>query len=290
MAVKIRDYQCSYGNSVGISAEITEGLGLEFPDAYQHADTMKILARAIKEHDGAGFCLLPFCRTVESEAMGAKINMGDAKSCPRAGEYICTKIEEVMDLPDIDFTKGRISELLKAAGELKDEGEVVAVEVTGPFTMLNNIIDARFVFKALRKEPEKLYAVLNKLADQLLLYVDEIKKRGVDIVILSDSAGALNILGPKFLAQVTEAFTYGFAKKLEEKADENLIFMVCPKFIYALIDTGHAEYVDYDFGHRVDFLEAMLAMKGKAKFAGQVCIKDIGVSLPTGKFKEMVLK
>lgn len=290
MARQIRDFKCGYGNSVGISSEVTEGLGLQFPDAYCHADTMKVLARAVKEHDGAGFCLLPFCRTVEAEAMGAHINLGDANSCPRAGDYICTKVEQVMDLPDIDFTKGRISEVLKAAGELKDEGEVVAVEITGPFSMLNNIIDARFLFRALRKEPEKLYAVLEKLADQLLLYVDEIKKQGADIIIVSDSAGAVNILGPKLMAQVADDFTYGFAKRLAAAADENTIFLLCPKFALALIDTDHAEYVVHDFGHRIDFLDAMLQMKGKAKMAGQACIKNIGVSLADGRFKELVLK
>ena len=73
---EIREYKCTYSNSVGISAEVTSGLGLEFPDAYMHSETMQILARAIKEHDEADFCLLPFCRTVEAEAMGAVLNYG----------------------------------------------------------------------------------------------------------------------------------------------------------------------------------------------------------------------
>jgi hypothetical protein len=40
----------------------------------------------------------------------------------------------------------------------------------------------------------------------------------------------------------------------------------------------------------VDFLEAMLNMRGKVKFAGQVCIKNIGVTLANGKFQELILK
>ncbi len=290
MARQIRDFECGYDNSVGISAEVTAGLDLDFPDAYLHADTMKILARAVKEAEGSDFCLVPFCRTVEAEAMGAHINMGDEKSCPRAGDYICTKIEEVMDLPDIDFSKGRIREVLQAAKELKDEGEVVAVEIAGPFTVLNNIIDARYLFKALRREPEKMYAAMEKLATQSLLYIDEIKKTGADIVIVSDSAGTVNILGPKLMAEVTDNFTHGFVKRMAEKADENIIFLLCPKFAYALVDTDNADIVVHDFGERIDFLEAMLKMKGKAKVAGQACIKNIGASLANGKFRELVLK
>ena len=104
---EIREYKCTYSNSVGISAEVTSGLGLEFPDAYMHSETMQILARAIKEHDGADFCHLDpagiadfkvfcifqggqfpaglgclfggfFCRTAHKEQQGQR-----KKPCPR---------------------------------------------------------------------------------------------------------------------------------------------------------------------------------------------------------------
>ena len=65
---EIREYKCTYSNSVGISAEVTDGLGLEFPDAYMHSDTMQTLAKAIKAHDRADFCLLPFCRMCRPES------------------------------------------------------------------------------------------------------------------------------------------------------------------------------------------------------------------------------
>lgn len=290
MVCRIRDFDCGYGNSVGISPEVTADLGLEFPDAYLHASTMKTLARAVREHDGAGFCLLPFCRTVEAEAMGADINLGNADSCPRAGSYICTEIDELMELPGIDFSKGRIHETLRAAGELKAEGDVVAFEIAGPFSLLNNVIDARVLFRALRKQPQNVYAVLEKLACQLLLYVDEIKKRKADIIIVSDSAGAPSILGPKMTEQVVENFACDFVRHLAAKADENTIFLLCPKLVFALIDTGHAEFVSHDLGRRVDYLEALLEMKGTAKLAGQTCIKNIDVELGNGVFEEVIVK
>ena len=61
---EIKDFNCTYDNSAGISGAVTEGLGLTFPDAYLHADTMAKLSKALKEYDGAGFCELPFCHTV----------------------------------------------------------------------------------------------------------------------------------------------------------------------------------------------------------------------------------
>ena len=140
---EIREYKCTYSNSVGISAEVTSGLGLEFPDAYMHSETMQILSKAIKEHDGADFCLLPFCRTVEAEAMGAILNYGDANTGPRAKDPICSTCDDVLALPDVDVTKGRMAEVLDACAKMKAEGETVCLEVTGPFTMLNALMEPR---------------------------------------------------------------------------------------------------------------------------------------------------
>lgn len=286
----IREYKCTYSNSVGISAEVTAGLGLEFPDAYMHSDTMQTLARAIKKHDDSDFCLLPFCRTVEAEAMGAVLNYGDANTGPRAKDPICSNMDEVLALPEIDFSKGRIREVLDACAQLKREGENVCLEVTGPFTILNALMEPRLVFKAYRKDREKMVAVFNKLGDQLLDYIKEGKKSGVDVFIFSDSAGSLDILGPKFLTNAVEDFYYPFLLKVRELMDDTCIFLLCPKFIYAMVDTGYAEFTEHQLEEGVDFLKAMLEMKGKASIAGQVCIKNVGVKLAHGKFRELTLK
>ena len=121
---EIKDFNCTYDNSAGINGEVTEGLGLTFPDAYLHADTMAKLSRALKEHDGAAFCELPFCHTVEAEAMGGLVNYGNDKTGPRAKEYICTKTEELLELQPIDFSKGRIHEVLQYHLERTDRRPV----------------------------------------------------------------------------------------------------------------------------------------------------------------------
>ena len=287
---EIREYKCTYSNSVGISAEVTEGLGLEFPDAYMHSDTMQILAKAIKAHDDADFCLLPFCRTVEAEAMGAVLNYGDANTGPRAGDPICESCEDVLALPDVDVTKGRMSEVLDACAKLKAEGETVCLEVTGPFTMLNALMEPRKVFKAYRKDHEGMVKVLEKLGASLLEYIEAGKEAGVDVIIFSDSAGAPELLGPKFMTQAVEDFYHPFLKKIEGLMDESCIFLLCPKFAYAVIDTGYGEFRDHQLEEGTDFLKAMLQMKGEVKIAGQVCIKNIGVRLANGRFREIILK
>jgi hypothetical protein len=57
-----------------------------------------------------------------------------------------------------------------------------------------------------------------------------------------------------------------------------------------VIDTGFGEFRDHQLDEGVDFLQAMLQMRGKAKIGGQVCIKNIGVKLANGWFREIALK
>ena len=287
---EITEYKCTYSNSVGISAEVTEGLGLEFPDAYMHSGTMQTLAKAIKKHDSADFVLLPFCRTVEAEAMGAVLNYGDANTGPRAKDPICETCADVLALPAIDAAKGRMAEVIDACANMKAEGETVCLEVTGPFTILNALMEPRKVFKAYRKDQEGMKQVLAKLGDDLLAYIKAGKEAGVDVFIFSDSAGAPELIGPKFLTMAMEDFYHPFLNKVSELMDESCIFLLCPKFAYAMIDTGFAEFADHQLEPGVDFLQAMLDMRGRVKLAGQVCIKNIGVHLAHGRFREMILK
>ena len=135
--------------------------------------------------------------------MGGIINLGNEIAGPRAGGYVCTDVEEILNLPDMDFTKGRIQETLLACKKLREEGEHVVFEVAGPFTILNVLIDARYVFKGMRKKPEVMEKVFWKLGDQILKYMELVKEYGGDLISYADSSGGVNILGPKMMEDVT---------------------------------------------------------------------------------------
>ena len=287
--IKIRDFKCGYSNAVGVSHDVTCGLDLDFPDAYKHRDTMAALARAIKEHDGAGYCLLPFCRTVEMEAQGGNVNYGDGNTGPRAAAPVCEKAEDFLALPDIDFSSGRIREVLEACRMLADSGEHVCLEITGPWTQMQSLMESRLVIKMQRKQPELMLEIMNRIGSQLLRYVDEARACGVEVITYSDSAGSLDILSPKIMEQSTRTFTYPFVKQLVEHIDETMVLQLCPKFAYALIDTGLAEVRIHELGGKVDFFEAILQLRGQLNVVGQTCIKNIGATIADGRIRELVL-
>lgn len=286
---EIKDFNCTYDNSAGIRLEVTKGLGLTFPDAYCHCDTMVTLSKAMKEKDRAVICELPFCHTLEAEAMGGIINLGNEIAGPRAGEYVCTDVEEILNLPDMDFSKGRIYETLLACKKLREQGEHVVFEVAGPFTILNVLMDARYVFKGMRKKPEVMEKVFWKLGNQILKYIELVKEHGGDLISYADSSGSVNILGPKRMEDVTLKFTYPFLKQAEQLVDEKTMILLCPKTTLALIGTEKARFVVHKLNEPIGYAQACINMVGKAHFAGQMCIKNVGYQLNNGIFKEVKL-
>lgn len=286
---KIIDFRCRYNDEVGVSKEIIEATGLKFPEAYKKWDTMVKLSLALKENNNSPFCFLPFCHTVEGEALGGIINLGDENIGPRAKEYICKSPEEILDLPEIDYSKGRISEVLKACKYLREKGEEVVLYISGPFTILNMLIDPKYVFKAFRKNPELIKEILLKLQKEIVSFVSEAQKVGVNIISYSDPTGGVNIIGPKLAEQLVEMFTYPLLKEIERTFTNNELILLCPKTTFALLGTEKAVWEDIHLESNIGYSEAVLKVKGQAKFCGQMCIKNKDFKLKNGIFKAVKL-
>ncbi len=285
----ISDFRCTFDNSIGISPEITKDLKLSFPDAYMHADTMVKIAYAMKQKEGAAFCMLPFCHTVEAEAMGGIVNMGDGNFGPRAKEYCCTSAAELLELPAIDYSKGRIHEVLEACQILREQGEHVALMISGPFTIFNVLIDPKYVFKAMRKQPELMRDVFQKIEKELLRFIKVAISYGADMISYADSSGGVNILGPKMAEQVVKDFTYDFLKKAAELVDGKAMLLLCPKTTLALIGMEKACYVDHELSEVLRYGDACIAMIGQVPVAGQMCIKNISYRLENKNLREIKL-
>lgn len=286
---KIVDFKCTYNNSAGINEEVTQNLKLSFPQAYKHCETMTLIAKELKKHDNAAFCELPFCHTLEGEAMGGIINYGDEKIGPRAKEYVCKSAEDVLNLKSIDFTKGRISEVLKACTCLRNEGQNIVLEVSGPFTILNVLMDATRAFKIFRKEPEKMKQIFDKFQSEILNFIEEGQRAGANLISFADSSGGVNILGPKMMKESVEMFTYPFLKKAEKIIDDKTILLLCPKTTFALLGTNKASLYDIELSKPMKYGEGCIEVIGKTKIVGQMCIKNISYELTEGKIKGIKL-
>ena len=288
--MKLIDYKCRHLNGSESESAAIESSGLKFPEAHCNAKDIAVLSKSIKLAQNGSFCCVPFCHTVEGEAMGATINLGDAVNGPRAKSYCCDSLESVLDLPDIDLSTGRISEVIKASAQLKAEGEEVVLYLSGPFTILNVLVDPTKVFKTFRKKPEVMIDVFDKLEVQLLNYVKAMKNAGVTIVSYADSSGGLNILGPRFFEKTMEHFTVKFLEKLSDLLGDDGLVILCPKTTLGLISSGRANWGFVNVLPKISYQESIIMAKGKAKFIGETCLKNTSYKVRNGMIRSVMLE
>ncbi len=213
----------------------------------------------------------------------------DGKFGPRVAAYAYQSVEELTTLSDIDFSQGRIREVLKACQILKAQGERVVLEISGFMTVLNSLIDPTKIFVAWRKDAATVEKILRIIADNLYPYFVEAKKSGVDIISYADPVGSVRIMGPKYTEIIAKDFNLPLLKKAAALADENCIIHLCPKTSLILLGLELAEKKEIPFSKNIKYAEACLNTIGKEKIIGQSCIKDSQGVLSHGTIKALYL-
>lgn len=287
---QIRDYACSYHYVMGIDTKIESDLNLIFPDCYKERESMAKIASYKRQSNNMDICILPFCHTVEAEALGGDINFGDSVNGPRARSYIYSSMEEMENIGQIDFSKGRVREVLEACRILKKEGQDVILEISGPVTILNVLLDPKYIYKAMRKKPELMKLVYDKLEKVILDFTKEAIEVGVDIISYADSTASVGILGPKMAEDMTRIFTYAMLKKMEKIVKDKCLVHLCPKTTFALLGCDLAHFEDLEQEDDLTYGKALLSSKGRTVFLGDRCINKLGQKLRVNKIRKVVLE
>lgn len=275
----IREYVCAE-QAAQLPPAVVQDIRLTFPDAYCLRGGMVRLAMAVRAAAGSAVCVLPFCHTVEAEAMGADIRYGDRHCGPRAGKLVCTGAEEVLALPEVDFTRGRIAEVLAACRMLCEKGEPVVLEISGPLTILNCLMEPHRLFRALRKQPEDMRAVLDRIRSVLQAYICRAEAQGVRWFSFADPLGDVRIVGPNTVEQLTRDFTVPLLKYLSGHTQPDTLISLCPKTALALTGCGCAAWECHALSSPMPYPNACLEVMGRVKFTGQACIKNTKTKLP----------
>lgn len=286
----IQDFLCMPGNAEEKLRELIREEQLPIPEIYTESREIMRFSLLEKEKNKKEYCTIPFDHTLEAQAMGGRIRYGNEIAGPRAEQYICQELEEILELPDIDFGKGRLNEVMKACRGLKKNGYEILFQISGPYTVLNTLIDLKKVLKGMRKQPDLILKIFEKLNSTLLCLIEEARQSGVELFSYADSAGGLNILGPRWLEWSTEQFTYKFLKEAARRMGQEALVILCPKTALALRGMGLARIEEEHVPKEVSYGKACILMKEKAQFIGQTCINQSRTVLKDGKIQILVLK
>jgi len=269
------EFKCVGDNLEVIPDSIVNNTGITFPKAHTDNTLMCLLSKELKNYKKDSICRVPFCVTVEAEALGGNIKLGDMKNGPRVESYAFATIEELENIKDINFNSGRIKEVLEAVEKLSNEGECVALSVEGPFTILSSIIDPMIFYKGTRKNKEKIDEFLKVLENNVVSYIIEGIKRGAKIISYGDPVGSLDIVGPKIYQQYSGKISYNILKRVEPHLD-NAIIHLCGKTSTAFEKYGLSVSKGIEFDKEMTYgnaINKILHDMKNVNFIGNACIK-----------------
>ncbi|GAB6151467.1 hypothetical protein JCM17380_02170 [Desulfosporosinus burensis] len=284
------DFKCPEGSDTsGFTEGVVKKVGLPFPEAYTYGEGMAKIARTVREAEGSALCMVPFCHTLEAENYGGNIKLGTATIGPRCQAPVYRDEEDLLKLPELDFEKGRLKETLQAVKLIKAARESVGIQICGPMTTLNNLIDIGTLFKIWRKKPEVIETVVEKMRLQLLRYIEKSLEAGVDFITFEDPVGGLNILGPKYFEQQGRRFSKPFVEESINIIGGQVVFHLCPKTTYQLVQLGMAVWESYTIPEPMSYAQACLELHGKVNLVGNICIHNRNRVLKEAQIKTLKL-
>lgn len=207
---------------------ILEKLNISPNKIYDTTENICRIGLTIKDIDQSPFLVLPFCTTVEAKAMGANIKPCDATAGPRMQNPIFCSLDEI-EVCLIEQSPWGAT-LLSACQTLTQEDLKIFYYLTGPISILNSLIDLKYIFLSWRKQPEQMIILFDSLQNILLRYMNCLFQAGVSQISFADPIGNPEIFGLKYSQLLAEEFTVPFLKQAVTIAQRyNGKITICPK-------------------------------------------------------------
>ncbi|MDD4238940.1 MAG: uroporphyrinogen decarboxylase family protein [Desulfotomaculaceae bacterium] len=274
------DFKCRGESPEEIPVSIMNSTGISFSKAHTDKFAMAVIAEQLKEYKGDCICRVPFCLTVEAEALGAKVIIPDEKAGPRFANYKFNSIEELVEIEEMDLLKGRINEVLNCVEALKKNGNTVALNVEGAFSILALLIDPVKLYKGIGKHRKLIEEALKVIENSVVKYIMAGIEKGAKLISYADPTGALEIVGPKIFREISGKASYNILKRVEGELAGAMVHL-CGKTSTAFEKTGFCKVKPITVAGGLTYGEAICQLEqGEGvKFIGHGCMKSTPVSM-----------
>ncbi|MCX7795732.1 MAG: MtaA/CmuA family methyltransferase [bacterium] len=250
-----------------ITKEQLKELNISLLDAHTSPEKMAKLAFSAIEMLGFDNVRVPFCQTVEAEALGCKIRFS-YDSLPTV-ETHPFKIDSLPTLPSDILSKGRIpiviSAVEKLSREIGKEYPVIA-GIVGPFSLAGYLLGLNEILVASISETQSLKRFLDITLELGIIYGKALINAGADIICVEDMSASTEMISPK----IYKDLILPYHKRLfEELKSAVTVLHICGNvtpIIQYMADSG-ADALSID--HKLD-LSTATQVKDKVSLIGNL--------------------
>lgn len=181
--------------------------GAAWPEAHRAPEQMARLALDTQRLTCFDCAAVPFCMTVEAEALGAQVDFGDREVQPRVVAEPMSTVDDLGALRDGE-SPGRRQVALAAIRTLRALAPGIAIVggVVGPLSLAAQVLEASALLRATRRAPQSLHALVSRCAEVAESFAREQVAAGADVITISDPTATGEVVGGRGFAQFAEPY------------------------------------------------------------------------------------
>ena len=191
---------CPGGMMSAAVVEAMERRGYSWPKAHVEVEAMAGLALAMYDLGTLENLAVPFCMTVEAEALGAQVNFGDQTTQPRVEREPYPDAQGLLEQAHPPISASQRAQTMLTALEkvLRERPEAPVIgNLVGPVSLATSLVQPDIFLKQMFRQPQATQEVLERLTDLLLDFGADQIARGVEIIAIADPTATGEILGPR---------------------------------------------------------------------------------------------
>jgi len=241
---------CPGGMMNMIVEEVMDLAGTTWPLAHSDLQSMVDLAATGYEQGGFENFGVPFCMTVEAEAMGAEVSLGKKIIEPHVTAYPIESVDQWERLRPINVHEGRAKVVIDAIRLLKARNQEVPViaNLCGPVSLASSLVEPMIFYKELYKKSQKAHEMMEFVAENLIVFGRAQIQAGADVLTISDPSGTGEILGLNMFNRFAVPYLNKMLRALKGEQEIGTIVHICGRLqkIYPGIMSIESDAVSFD--------------------------------------------
>jgi [methyl-Co(III) methanol-specific corrinoid protein]:coenzyme M methyltransferase len=220
---------CPGGMMNAAIVDVMRKTGNTLPEAHHDSALMENLAYDVSVETGFENFGLPFCMTIEAEALGSGVDFGSLKCEPKIAREPFASVDAVRFLPKAAILKTKRAEaVINAVSALSKKHPDVPVvgSITGPVSLAASLVDPLAFLKELRKKNEMSHKVIGYVAEQVIEYAKLLAENGAAAISIADPTATGEILGPKLFSEFAVPYINKIVEELR-KTGVPVIVHIC---------------------------------------------------------------
>jgi [methyl-Co(III) methanol-specific corrinoid protein]:coenzyme M methyltransferase len=254
--------------TTGITVEMMERVGIFWPEAHRQADQLAGLAEAIHLCTDTECIKLPFCMTVEVEALGAPVDYRTFDTIPTETRHIWNHPDQLA-IPEDFFDRERVPVVLRAISTLRrryDDEIPIVTSIVGPFSLASKLFGFENFLTWMITRPEWVHGVMAALTPLATRYARAQVEAGADAIVIGEAGCSGDLISPTFYRD----FVAPYHSQLCPAIPAPTLLHICGK------STRHTEYIAgtgataYTFDEGVNANIARRNLQGRVALIGYV--------------------